>query len=52
MASFTKHGRKGEETKLRRAIQELAAEISGLQMKAPVEEAKGGLWDRLTSWAK
>lgn len=40
------------ESKLKRAIQELAAGLTGLQMKPPEEAASGGLWDRLTSWAK
>jgi pilus assembly protein CpaE len=42
----------GEPTKLQQAFQELAASITGLQLKAPEARPKGGLWDRLTSWAK
>lgn len=40
-------------TKLKRAIQELAASLTGFHLEALEGPAKsGGLWDRLTSWAR
>ena len=39
-------------SKLARAIQELAASLTGLQLKTPEPQQAGGLWNRLTSWAK